>query len=464
MEIADSLHLAVAELLGGLDTEVVGLGISNQRESALVWRRSDGRPMGPVLGWQDRRTAARVREAERRGWLDVVEEKSGLPLDPMFSALKLQWLLDQVDPDRSQSRSGKLAVGTVDSWMAFVLTGEHRIEMGNASRTQLFALDVLDWDDQLLEIFNVPRACLPEVFASNVPTAPVRGLPGIRDGVRIYGALGDSHAALFAHGARTPGDVKATYGSGSSIIGLAGDRVPRASGLVRTIAWSTDVPAYAFEGTVLSTGATLLWLAQLLGTDPAGLSALAQSSEAQDHVDLIPAFAGLGAPYWDDDAVALVCGFGLGTSRAELARAAFESIALQTEMLFRCVADATGEQVGRVLVDGGPTQNDWLMQLQADLSQRTVSRSNVAELSALGAAHLAGVSSGFWTSEECITLAKDVSTFVPAMDPLVAAARRERWRSAVERSRFQPSGGGPSDAVSDPGSGDAAPAGTVAVG
>ena len=439
-EIKTSVISAITEALAGLDGEVDirGIGLSNQRESAVVWDRETGKALGPMLGWQDRRTVSRVAEYEDLGWGDIVRRKTGLPLDPMFSALKIQWLLDRVDPDRTASRAGRIAVGTVDSWLVHSLTGEHRIELGNASRTQLLNLESASWDPELLELFQIPIQCMPRLAASSEPTDPVVGVPALPPGTRIYGVLGDSHAALYAHGVRSPGQVKATYGSGSSVMGLLQPGAPAADdgrGLVRTIAWADPDPVYAFEGTILSTGATLLWLGQLLGMGPGQLSAIAQTVPTSQGVDLVPAFAGLGAPYWDEKAVAVICGFGLGTQPAELAYAAFESVALQTEALFEAVEQLLGARIQTVLTDGGPTQNDWLMQLQADLSQRDIMRSNIAELSATGAAHLAGISSGLWSVNECARLPRETSLFLPGMDPLQSFVRKGRWQSAVARSR-----------------------------
>lgn len=443
LEIRDSVIRAVSTAIDDLEVEVCGIGLSNQRESAVIWDRRTGKPLGPVLGWQDRRTARRVAPLEEAGWGERIREKTGLPLDPMFSALKLSWLLDRVDADRSASRRGEIAVGTVDSWLVFGLTGEHRIEMGNASRTQLLNLDSLAWDEELLELFDIPLGCMPEVTASNTPTDVLRGVPGLAVDARIQGILGDSHAALYAHGVRTPGQVKATYGSGSSVMGLmataAGEGTSTAiDGLVRTIAWADAVPAFAFEGTILSTGATVLWLAHVLGVDPSQLSTLAQSVPDAQGVDLVPAFAGLGAPWWDENAVALISGLGLGTGPGHLARAAFESVALQTEDLFAAVETRLGTPINIVLADGGPTQNDWLMQLQADLSGRRVVRSNVAELSATGAAHLAGIACGFWSTDECASLPRDRSPFEPIASAEQTDARRASWHDAIARSRFRP--------------------------
>jgi glycerol kinase len=439
IEIRDSVIGAVETALDGLEVGVHGVGLSNQRESAVIWDRADGTPLGPLLGWQDRRTAPRAESLLDAGRAQRVRQVTGLPLDPMFSALKMQWLLDQVDPDRSRARAGRIAVGTVDSWLVWTLTGEHRIEMGNASRTQLLNLRTLDWDEELLELFDIPRRALPRLARSDEPTEPLSPF-GIGQDARVCAVLGDSHAALYAHGARRPGRVKATYGSGSSLMGLLDDMpaeaAGRGAGLVRTIAWADPNPAYAFEGTILSTGATILWLADVLGITPDELSKLAQSTTDSGGVDLIPAFSGLGAPWWDDKAVATISGMGLGTSAAELAHAAFESLALQTDDVLAAAESFLGATIEEVLVDGGPTQNDWLMQKQADLSQRRVVRSNITELSATGAADLAGTACGFWTAAECAALGRDRSSFLPRVSANIAHQRRNRWHQAIDRSRL----------------------------
>lgn len=438
LELRDSVVAAVTALLEQQPLHVVGVGLSNQRESAVVWDRKTGRPLGPMLGWQDRRTAARAAACDI-GWKEEVRSRTGLPLDPMFSALKLEWLLDQVDPDRAGCRSGRIAVGTVDSWLLFSLTGEHRIEIGNASRTQLLNLEQADWDAELADKFRIPQQALPRISSSVEESEPLSRLFPVLREARIHAVLGDSHAALYANGVRGPGQVKATYGSGSSVIALSGNApMADSGGLVRTIAWAIDNPAHALEGTILATGSTLVWLSELFGTDPYGLSRLAASAPPGGGVDLVPAFSGLGAPFWDPHAQATLSGFGLGTTQAEIARAAFESIALQTVDVLNEVERATGSPIKSVLIDGGPTQNDWLAQIQADLFQHEIVRNNVPELSAAGAAHLAGVSCGFWSDQECAALGRDRTRFMPSISQQEAEERRHRWAHAVRRSRLQP--------------------------
>lgn len=436
-QVRDSVIEALSTIMNDTAASIVGVGISNQRESALIWSRDSGGPLGPMLGWQDRRTADRATVLARRGLAESVRSKTGLPLDAAFSALKFQWLLDQIDPNRTLARAGRIAVGTVDCWIVHCLTGEHRIEIGNASRTQLLNLESTDWDDDLLDLFNIPRQCLPRIADSNEPSLPIREVP-LLDGVRIHGVLGDSHAALFAHGARTSGQVKATYGSGGSVMGLTETLAAEtpSSGLVQTIAWGLGEPKFAFEGTALSLGATLVWLSEMLGVELSQLSN--QARQGAEGIDVVPAFTGLGAPYWDEQATALIAGLGLGTSAADVARGAFESVVLQIEALLRAAESDLKLSIDTLLADGGPTSNDWLMQTQADLSQRSVLRSNLAELSALGSAYLAGLSCDFWGESECLELPRDQSAFRPDIPPEIASSRWSRWEAAVQRSMFRP--------------------------
>jgi len=444
-EIVQSVFAGIRAAATGFGERVAGVGLSSQRESALVWDRATGAALGPVLGWQDRRTSVHAADLSRAGHAPLVREVTGLPIDPMFSALKLGWLLDQVDPDRARSIAGEICVGTVDSWLLFRLTGEHRIEAGNASRTQLLNLATVDWDDRLLELFGVPRAALPRVCASSTPSAVVHGVDTLPAGSRVLAVMGDSHSALYAHGVRDPGTVKVTYGTGSSIMGLVprgdgaepGSIGPAGDGLVTTLAWQSDTAAhYAFEGNILSTGSTMVWLAELLGQSPGELFDLARSAPADHGLDLVPAFSGLGAPWWDETARALVIGLTLGSGPAELARAAAESIALQIEDVL--AAAEAGGRIERILVDGGPSANDWLMQLQADLSQREVVRPEIGALSALGVAYLAGTTAGLWTDEQVLALPRVSTSFSPRLDPGARGRRHARWLAAVAAARAAP--------------------------
>ena len=417
---ANELYQSVLDALSGVSLEnVAAIGISSQRESAVIWSRSTGEPLGPVLGWQDRRTIGRATELTDRAGL--VRELSGLPLDPMFSALKFEWLLNTVE------LTDDVAIGTVDSWLVFKLTGEHRVEVGNASRTQLLNIETGDWDDTLLDLFRIPRSALPTIVASDTPSLPVSAIGGALGGARIHAVLGDSHAALYGHGARAAGQVKVTYGTGSSVMGI-GDGV--GTGLVRTIAWSRGSVVRAFEGNILSTGATLVWLAGLLDTTPTELFALAETANPDHGISFVPAFAGLGAPWWDDTAHAVVTGFDLGSSRADLARAAAESIAFQVDDVLSAADAQTGARIATIYADGGPSANEWLMQVQADVSGRRVIRSTVPELSAYGAALFAGVGVGFWTDESSASLGGD-SVAIEPQTPIT----HDNWNAAVAKSR-----------------------------
>jgi glycerol kinase len=443
-EILYSVTHTLESLTETLGDRIVSIGLANQRESAVVWDRESGQALTPVIGWQDRRTAHRAEELLAAGHGDWVRRTSGLPLDPMFSALKFEWLLDEIDPDRTRSAAGELAIGTVDSWLVARLTGEHRIEAGNASRTQLLNVATVDWDDELLGLFRVPRAALPRIAASDEATAPLTSVKGLAADVSFDAVLGDSHAALYAHGIRQPGAVKVTYGTGSSIMGItsAQDASQRSGALVRTIAWSIADPAAgavtAFEGNVLSTGATILWLSRVLDCDPNELDRLARTVEDSNGINLVPAFAGLGAPWWDSSAKAILSGFDLGTTSAHLARAAFDSITLQIEDVVRAAEQQTGNRIDVLLADGGPSRNDWLMQQQADLSGRSVARSTVAELSAVGVAHLAGITVGLWTQESLEKARAARFAFEPALVPEIAQTRHESWLDAVARARMDP--------------------------
>ncbi|MCX7522706.1 FGGY family carbohydrate kinase [Microbacterium sp. STN6] len=433
--IADSVISAIESTSAGIEDRVVALAVSNQRESALAWDRRTGQPLTPVLGWQDRRTLDHAMRLEAAGHGARAKAITGLPLDPMFSALKFSWLLDEIDPDRERARAGEITLGTIDAWILRALTGTDRIELGNASRTQLLDLAALDWSDELLDLFDIPRAALPPLAASVEPSGPVTALPSLPENVRINAVLGDSHAALFGHGVRTPGTVKVTLGTGSSVMGLSTDAAGAPAGLVATLAWSTEKPAYAFEGNILSTGGTLVWLAELFDTTTAELFALAEETPVAGSVDIVPAFAGLGAPWWDDSARAILSGFDLGTSRGTIARAAAESIVLQIEDVLAAAERGLEHRIETILIDGGPASNDWLAQLLADLSQRVVTRPNASGLSALGAAYLGGISCGLWRPDQVLSFGDGSAVFEPAIGAAAAERRRERWHHAVTLSR-----------------------------
>ncbi|MFF5288636.1 FGGY family carbohydrate kinase [Paractinoplanes globisporus] len=401
-EILDSVLAAAAACLQDVPRgAVAAVGFSTQRESAVVWDRRSGLPAGPVLGWQDQRALDICSALRAKGNADLVRGISGLPLDPMFSAAKLRWLLDRA-PDA--------AIGTVDSWLLFALTGAHQIEAGNASRTQLLDVRGGAWSPALLSLFGIPETALPEVTPSSGSLGRIGPRGGVLEGLPVAAVLGDSHAALFAHGAAAEDGVKVTYGTGSSVMRLG---VSDSEAVCLTVAWDDRL---AMEGNIRSSGATVAWLASLLGVPPEQIGNMA-SSASSDGVFVVPAFGGLAAPWWDDTAVGLISGLTLGTGPAQLARAAVESIGHQVAD----VVDAMGG-ASRLLADGGASANDTLMQIQADLAGVPVRRARAANLSALGAAFMAG---GFRPP-----LSYD--DFDPRpIDPAV----RRAWRDAVARAR-----------------------------
>lgn len=420
--------------------QVSAVAITNQRESALAWSLETGEPLGPMLGWQDRRTAGRLNDftdAEKA----KIEELTGLPLDPMFSALKFEWLLDQLDADRSLARAGKIALGTVDSWLVFKLTGEHRVEIGNASRTQLLDISTGDWSEELLDLFNIPVAALPRVAASDEPTQNIKiSQLGAEANLAVSAILADSHAALFAHSCQSirngngSNSIKATFGTGSSIMALTASAKP-VQGLVRTVAWSTgDNIELALEGNILSSGSTVVWLGKLLGKSPDQLAELAAAHGSKlGEVNLVPAFGGLGAPWWDSNAEAIISGLTLGVDQADLARAAFESITLQIEDVVAAAEQANGSLIAELNVDGGPTTNDWLMQLQANISGRKIVRNEIAELSAAGVASFAGWRSGLWPTAAI----SKTQIFEAQISADRVRARKDSWQKALNKSRMQ---------------------------
>ncbi len=415
--------------------DVVAVGLSTQRESVVVWDRATGEPLSPVLSWQDRRTVSLATSIGTPAALDCVRAISGLPLDPMFSALKARWLLDSIDPDRSGARAGALCVGTIDSWIMSRFGGAPLIEAGNASRTQLLDVDRATWSDDLLDLFDIPVAALPDVVPSDGPFPAIRGLAPLPDGVPLRAVMADSHAALFGHGAKRPGEVKATQGTGSSVMGLVAPGEPLDPGVCKTIAWSVDGVVHAAEGNIRAAGATLRWVAGILNTSVDELMGLAEGTDSQG-VSLVPGFNGLGAPWWDDQAVGLLTNVTLGTSRASIARAALDSIAHQIADVVDAI-DRGPTPVSRLFVDGGPTRNDQLMQTEADLIGRPILRGATAELSALGVIHLAGLKSGVWTEADLADRQTRRDVFEPRMTDEARRAAREHWRHAVDRSRLR---------------------------
>ncbi|WP_342616499.1 FGGY family carbohydrate kinase [Rhodoferax sp. GW822-FHT02A01] len=416
---------------------VAAVGLSTQRESALIWNRKDASPVTPLLSWQDRRTVGLLEALAADHVTDMVLDKSGLPLDPMFSALKIRWLLDRVDPDRTASRNADLVAGTVDAWLVARLGGESTIEVGNASRTQLLNVANAAWDDDLLRLFNIPVQMLPEIVPSIRKHADAAGLHPSLAGVPVSSVMADSHAALYAHGVREVGSVKATMGTGSSVMGLARKGAQRLEGMCLTVGWDAGTgPRLAHEGNIRSAGATLRWAADLFGIDAEVAAAEAVLAPAGE-LCIVPAFSGLGAPYWDARAVGLMSGLTLDTNRQQVLAAALDSIAHQVADVVAAV-DGGGDSVKKLLLDGGPSRNATLRASVAAYIKRPVVHCTDPELSALGVAHLAGLREGVWDEAALQSLARSqVTTEVPERSEEEISRLRSNWALAVTRSRTQ---------------------------
>ena len=417
---------------------LAAIGITNQRETTLVWGRQSSRPIAPAIVWQDRRTAPRCEALRRAGHERAISRRTGLRLDPYFSATKLEWLLDHVPGARARARKGELAFGTVDSWLLWKLTGGriHATDPTNASRTLLYDIRRHAWDDGLLSLFRVPAALLPEVRPSAGDFGVTRGAPGIPDGVPIRGVAGDQQAALFGQGCVAAGGLKNTYGTGCFLMLHTGTKpVTSRAGLLTTAACGPrGEAAFALEGSVFIAGAAIQWLRDGLGilASAADSEPLARSVSDSGGTYLVPAFAGLGAPYWRPEARGIWSGLTRGTTRAHLARAALESIAFQSRDVVEAMNREAGVRIRRLLVDGGATANDFLMQFQADILGMAIERPSMAETTALGAAHLAGIGIGLWPHAGAIPVAGGTAKiFKPAMTRAERDRRVAGWRAAV---------------------------------
>lgn len=438
-ELWETARAAVQEALLGCDpADLAAVAVTNQRESVLVWERSSGKPAGPCVTWQCRRSTPFVAGLREAGFEDLVHGKTGLTLDPMFSAGKARWLLDQIPGGKARAEAGELCFGTVDAWILWNLTGGaiHACDMTNASRTQLFNLQTLDWDDELLEIFGIPRAMLPAVHSSGSvygSTCSDGLLPG---GVPISALIGDSHGALFGHAGFQPGSLKATYGTGSSLMMPVSTPVFSQHGLSTSIAWGYQGATYALEGNIYVTGAGVQWLYQFLGLKtPEEIEALAKQVNGNDGLYFVPALVGLGAPYWDAGARGLLVGITRGTTSGHAARAALEAIAYQIQDVFAAMQSDSGQPLTQLLADGGTTRNNFLMQFQADILGIPVVRSRASDLSAMGAAYLAGLATGIWKSlDEVSHLDRPHDRFEPNMPVSQRDALLDGWRDAVGRS------------------------------
>jgi len=462
---------AIDQCLAALDRpDLAAVAISNQRETALVWDGATGKPLGPCVVWQCHRTAAICNAVKARGLGPFLQERTGLQIDPMFSASKIRWLLDHIPDGQARAANGELCAGNIDAWLLWNLTGGgvHATDMTNASRTQLMSLRDLAWDAELLDIFGIPAAILPRIGPSSFlfgTTIPVGSLPG---GIPIASLIGDSHASLYGLGGFRPGSVKATYGTGSSLMTPTPAPIISEQGLSTTVAWARAASSfdfaqqtsldsaqdavrregvlrgaatYALEGNIYATGAAVQWVGELLGMADPGpeIERLARPVDDTGGVYFVPALTGLGAPHWSESARGLIAGLTRGAGAAHLARAALEAIAYQVRDVFDAMQAEAGVPLNTLLADGGASRSDLLIQFQADMLGCPVLRSTSPDVSPLGAAFLAGLAVGVWSDEA------EIQRLVPPRDrfePQMPADKREAlyagWREAVARTVFDP--------------------------
>ncbi|MET0728533.1 MAG: glycerol kinase GlpK [Acidimicrobiales bacterium] len=442
LEIWAAVQATLGELVATLTEPIAAVGITDQRETVVAWDRRTGQPRHRAIVWQDRRTAEACDALRDGGHEPFVRATTGLVIDPYFSATKMQWLLG----DGGVEASADLALGTVDSWLLWNLTGGpdggvFATEPSNASRTMLFDIRTLAWSDELLDLLRVPLAALPEVRPSSGRFGLTAGETGLPPGIPVSGIAGDQQAALFGQACLEPGMTKNTYGTGSFVLMHVGDTCPDpVEGLLTTVAWTLadGTRAYALEGAIFVTGAAVQWLRDGLGiiTEAAEVAALAATVPDSNGCVLVPAFTGLGSPWWDPYARGTVAGITRGTTRAHLARAVLDAIVLQTRDVVDAMSEASGHPVRALKADGGAAANDLLLQLQADHLQVPVSRPAIQETTALGSAYLAGLAEGVWASTDEITANWHLdATFYPMADPVALQAHHDLWRRAVDRSR-----------------------------
>ncbi|WP_297088145.1 glycerol kinase GlpK [uncultured Draconibacterium sp.] len=425
------------------ESEIAGLAITNQRETALIWDKTTGKPVYNAIVWQCQRGAPFCKELSKQGYEETVRKKTGLIIDPYFSASKLRWLMKNNESLQNKAQKGELMCGTMDSWLLYKLSGGkvHATDYSNACRTMLFNIKTLQWDDELITLFGLHKNMFPEVkFSDEIfgYTAPgmVSEMP-----LPIAGLLGDSHAALFGQRCFDPGMAKSTYGTGSSMmmnIGSTANDAPE--GLVTSIGYACNKSVkYVFEGNIHCTGDTLNWLkneVQLINTSEE-IEPLATSVSNNNGVYLVPAFVGLGAPYWDNEARACLSGMPRNTTKAHIVRAAVESIAYQVKDLVTLMEEQGNIPLKELRVDGGPTRNSFLMQFQSDILSRKVAVSEIEEISALGSAFMAGLATGFWKDlDELKSLRKEGKSFYSKMEQPINEKLYKGWKKAVERARL----------------------------
>ena len=442
-EIWSSMHEVMREALeqsGLVASDIAAIGITNQRETAVIWDRATGRPIYNAIVWQSRQTADICEDLKRQGLVDEFQEKTGLVIDAYFSGTKVKWILDHVEGARARAEKGELAFGTIDTWLLWKLTGgkEHKTDYSNASRTLMFNIKTLEWDEALLKHLTVPKSLLPEVR----PSSEVYGhtIPSIIGAsVPVAGMAGDQQSALFGQNCFSPGEAKNTYGTGCFLLMNTGEELCMSkNGLVTTIAWGLDGKVeYALEGSIFVGGSAIQWLRDGLRlVDSAPDSEwVAKKVPDAGGVYMVPAFVGLGAPYWDMNARGMIIGLTRGTTKAHIVRATLDSLAYQTRDVLGAMEADSGNRLATLKVDGGAVANNLLMQFQADLLGVPVDRPQITETTALGAAYLAGLATGVWASKEELKKSWQLDTrFAPSLDQQEADKLYKGWKKAVKHA------------------------------
>jgi glycerol kinase len=424
-------------------SNLAAIGITNQRETSLLWDRKSLQPERNAIVWQDRRTADLCASLKEKGLEDDVRQRTGLVLDPYFSGTKLKWMLDEDAGRRARAAKGELCFGTIDSYLVARLSDgqAHITDVSNASRTLLMGLESLQWESNLLELFDVPRECLPEIRSSSEVYAETRSVPGLPDGIPIAGIAGDQQAALFGQACFNSGSAKCTFGTGAFILMNTGSKPTQSkSGLLSTVAWQLGADSkadYALEGSAFIAGAAVQWLRDGLNlfAKASEIEAMAMEVEDSGGVVLVPAFAGLGAPHWRPEARGVITGLTRGTTKAHIARATLEGIALQNFDIMKAMESDSGHELESLKVDGGAAANDLLMQFQSDILGVEIARPQMLETTALGAAFLAGLSTGVWKDQNEVTAVwREDKRFAPNMNDEDRQSRLQAWNDAVKKA------------------------------
>ena len=438
-EIWTSIESAVLKALKSAEgVNIRAVGITNQRETCLFWDRHTGEPIHRALVWQDRRTSEQCKELKEKGLEALFKRKTGLVLDPYFSGTKASWLLNNVSGARSLAETGEILFGTIDTWLTWKLCGAHITDPSNASRTLLYNIHTNEWDDELLDILDIPRACLPSIVDNAGQVGTTQGVGFLDDGIPVSGFAGDQQSALFGQACFGIGEAKSTYGTGAFVLMNTGqDAVISTHGLLTTIAWRLNgKTSYALEGSAFIAGAAVQWLRDQLGiiSSASEVETLAQTVQDNGGVSVVPAFTGLGAPHWNPGARATISGLTRGSTKGHIARATLEGVAMQIYDILQAMSQDAGTPLRQLKLDGGMARNDLMMQFQADVLGVRCVRSAVLETTALGAAFLAGLGIGFWDSQQAIVDTWRANrVFEPSLDIKGVNEHVERWKLALSK-------------------------------